>query len=584
MKRTLLFTTAFACGLTPTFVSAAHGPAPTEVSLAAIAPAFVEPPAGAVQDGPPPEVRRAVTSAVQMLRADADALDAFIATMDLAPGFDRSALRARLSAAQAATRGRTESIGVEQAPGGVILMLSGPAGPARVRLTLSPRGVSDVALLNGGEQPGPDAAPDRNAPPSRRHFQALESLPERPLDEAVRLMEADHLSPAYLAETTAEQRRRTIESLRNAVARAGGLLFSGREGLFKLELRGSQEAEIQFRLDDAGRIRSLELVVSQPVVAELTPETLSAAFDKWAEEGLSGSVHVRRGGVVLLDRSYGTANADLGTKPTADTVFGIGSTPISFTIAAIDLLATRGVISLDDPVSKYFPEVPADKAGLTVRHLMSGRSGLPDFVHTARDRDPDLAWVDRDAVVARIVHAPLRFAPGTDRAHSHAAFVLLAAVIEEASEQSYYDFIRQTILDPAGMDRTGLYGETRGLKLSDFAVGSGPRFVGVPNIPPNWGPTSWLIMGSGGMFSTLNDMRKFFDYVEATPAFGPDAARRARSPGVEIGGSDGGYYFYRARNTEGDVAMMLLNTDGRTRLTPQITRALNKFILGEDTN
>lgn len=448
---------------------------------------------------------------------------------------------------------------------------------------ISTSGPQDVALRGDAGQGGQTSAPARDAPPFRRHVQALERLPEVALDEAVRRLETDHLSPAYLAETTPERRRQTIEAVRSAVARAGGVMVRSQQGLFTLELRGGgQEADVRFRMDDAGRIRSLELRPLDSSVVELTPANLSAAFDRWAADGLSGSVFVRRDGAVLLDQSYGTANADLGTKPTADTVFGIGSTPISFTIAAIDLLATRGVISLDDRVSKYFPDMPADKAAMTIRHLMSGRSGLPDFVHTAQDRDPDLAWVDRDAVVTRIANAPLRFAPGEGRAHSHAAFVLLAALIEKASGQGYYDFLRQNILDPAGMDRTGLYGESRGLKLSDFAVGPGPRIVGVPNIPPNWGPTSWLIMGSGGMFSTLNDMRKFFDHVEATPAFGPDSARRARSPGVEVGGSDGGYFFYRARNGQGDVAMMLLNTDGRTRQTASVTRALDKFILGEE--
>lgn len=569
MKRSLLLTVAVLCALTPAVVTAA--------------PPLTWSPPAAAQDGPPPEVRRAVTSTVQMLRADEGALDGFIAAMTLAPEVDRAALRARLAAAQAATRGRTESIGVEQAPGGVILILSGAEGSARVRLSLSPNGVSNLGLLGEAEQAGQAPAPDGDAPPFRRHVRALERLPEMSLDEAVRRLEADHLSPAYLAETTPEQRRQTIEAVRRAVARAGGVMVKGQQGLFTLELRGGgQEADVQFRMDDAGRIRTLKLRPLEIAAVELTPANLASAFDKWAADGLSGSVFVRRGGAVLLDQSYGTANADLGTKPTGDTVFGIGSTPISFTIAAIDLLATRGVISLDDRASKYFPDMPGDKAALTIRHLMSGRSGLPDFVHTAQDRDPDLGWVDRDTVIARIVNAPLRFAPGEGRAHSHAAFVLLAALIEKASGQSYYDFLRQNILDPAGMDRTGLYGETRGLKLSDFAVGSGPRVVGVPNIPPNWGPTSWLIMGSGGMFSTLNDMRKFFDYVEATPAFGPDSARRARSPGVEVGGSDGGYFFYRARNAEGDVAMMLLNTDGRTRQTASVTRALDKFILGEE--
>jgi CubicO group peptidase (beta-lactamase class C family) len=330
------------------------------------------------------------------------------------------------------------------------------------------------------------------------------------------------------------------------------------------------------------KIETLEVrdAVTTPAPA-LTEDNLAQTFDALAARGFSGAVHVERSGRVLLHAAYGVANAEFNTPVAVDTVFGIGSTPIDFTIASILLLEQRGAISQDDRISRYFENVPRDKRRMTIRQLMTGASGLPDFLHTNQDWNPDLAWEDRAGMERRILSSRLLFAPGQGRAHSHAAFGLLAALIERVSGQTYYAFIRVNFLDPAGMTRTGLYGETRGLSVRDFAVGPGPSIVGAPNIPPNWGPTSWLVMGSGGMFSTLEDMLRFYGYVRSGAVLQGDYLEHYRGATVGVGGSDQGFYLFYASNGSDGTALMLLNMEGRSEQVRALSDALAAFVGAE---
>jgi CubicO group peptidase (beta-lactamase class C family) len=251
------------------------------------------------------------------------------------------------------------------------------------------------------------------------------------------------------------------------------------------------------------------------------------------------------------------ANPELGVPVSRETVFGVGSRPIDFTIASIFLLAERGLLTLDDTVDRWFDDVPDDKRPMTIRHLLTGHSGLVDFFHQPGDWDADLQWIDRRTAERRILQSRLLFAPGQGRRHSHAAFVLLAAVVERVSGQGYEEFLRENFFDPAGMTRTGMYGDRRDLRLEDFAVGQGRSRVGLPNIPPNWGPTSWLVMGSGGMYSSLPDLLKFYDLVRGDSVLEGRHAEHFRAPVTQIDGSDRGFELLSIKG-EGDTELYLM--------------------------
>lgn len=313
----------------------------------------------------------------------------------------------------------------------------------------------------------------------------------------------------------------------------------------------------------------------------LTWDELDATFRELHEEGLfvSAVVHFVRDGEIVLERGYGAANRDLGAPVEVDTVFGIGSTPIDFTVAALLLLDQRGELTLDDSIADHLDEVPDDKASITLRHLITGQSGLPDFHDVPGDWDADLAWIDRDTAVRRILAQPLLFEPGTSRAHSHSAYGLVSAILEIVSGRDYEDFVRAELFEPAGMTRTGMYGQSLGLELGDFAVGVGASSVGVPNIPPNWGPTSWLVLGSGGMASTVPDLMRFYRTMRSGDVLDEERAARFRGETVGVGGSDRGFFLFHAADGGGDEALFLVSGEGRSEEMRELTRRIQRMVM-----
>jgi CubicO group peptidase (beta-lactamase class C family) len=90
------------------------------------------------------------------------------------------------------------------------------------------------------------------------------------------------------------------------------------------------------------------------------------------------AVAVVKGGEVVLAKGYGEANVEHHVPVSPETVFESGSVGKQFTSAAVMLLVQDGKIALTDPITKYFPNAPASWTGITVRHLLTHTSGIPD--------------------------------------------------------------------------------------------------------------------------------------------------------------------------------------------------------------
>lgn len=437
----------------------------------------------------------------------------------------------------------------------------------------------DAARTSGGagDAAGKDAA-------VREHVQAIESSFRQALDDVVERFEAHHFSAFYLDETTPAERRAVIDSVQMAAADPGDVMMGIENDRYVLTLIGSERYDVTFTVDDAPPfgITSLAVTVARPGADPIhfSRENLDDTFSRLEDEGMAGVIFVRRGDEILIERAFGMANDEIGTSNRLETIFGIGSRPIDFTRAAIYLLDQRGVLSLDDEIGRHFESVPSDKQGMTVRHLMTGRSGLPDFFHMEDDWDPDLAWIDRDTAVDRLLAQELLFTPGSDRRHSHGAFVLLAALVERASGLPYEEFLRAHFLEPARMDRTGEYGQHRNLSLADFAVGEGRQTVGIPNIPPNWGPTSWLIKGSGGMYSTLDDLRNFYAYVRSGEVLDGEHNAAFDAPAINVDGSDRGFELFTIYYPDGTEVYLFLNRFGSRERLRQVIGGLERFVDG----
>lgn len=146
-------------------------------------------------------------------------------------------------------------------------------------------------------------------------------------------------------------------------------------------------------------------------------------------------------------RAYGLANVELMAPVGDETVFQSGSIGKQFTAAAVMLLVEDGKIKLDAPITSYFKGAPAWWGKVTVRHLLTHTSGLPDYAPSF-----DVQRAHSEETLARhfFTMKPM-FAPGARWAYSNPGYVLLGIIVRKASGQFYGDLLKTRVFAPAGM-------------------------------------------------------------------------------------------------------------------------------------
>lgn len=238
------------------------------------------------------------------------------------------------------------------------------------------------------------------------------------------------------------------------------------EILARTLLTGEQQRFVLTYDDDApGRLTGLGVRSAE------APDTTAARYDdpRKAMENLdsflhrldsadvfSGTVLVAKNGHPIFVQAYGEADKAHRVANHIDTRFSLGSMNKMFTAVAVMQLAERGRLSLDDPVSKYVPDILAGKAGerVQLKHLLSHTSGLGDFLEEASGQPPG-ALRTIDDFVDLVRGDSLQFQPGDQFSYSNAGFLLLGKIVEVASGSDYYEYVREHIYEPAGMSSAG---------------------------------------------------------------------------------------------------------------------------------
>ena len=225
-------------------------------------------------------------------------------------------------------------------------------------------------------------------------------------------------------------------------------------------------------------------------------------IDDAVAEGFSGAILVSAGGERLATEAHGPADSDAGTQNTVRTAFDVGSILKSFTTVALFRLAEDGALTLDATLAEIFPDVPADKADITLLEVVQHRAGFDEYHDTEGDFEP----MTRLEARGRILAQELLFEPGTDEAYSNSGYTLLADVIETVSGEPYTAFVRRALFDPAGMASSGFYSEPIWEGI-DTAVGYGSSTFG-DNDPATW-PYTWALVGNGGLVTTVGDLERW---------------------------------------------------------------------------
>lgn len=212
----------------------------------------------------------------------------------------------------------------------------------------------------------------------------------------------------------------------------------------------------------------------------------------------SGTILAAKDDEILLKKGYGMANYEKKISNQPDNVFAIGSITKSFTAVAILQLQEKGLLNVDDPVSKY---IDGNTRGndITIHHLLTHTSGYPRDGIISKKRH-----VSVDENVESIGKHSLLFEPGDDFSYSNAGYTILAAIIEKVSGKSYNNYIKENILSPLYMDKS------RGGIDSSYADNQSIGYKITTN-PPVRSSIYDLscVTGSGNLYSTVDDLYKY---------------------------------------------------------------------------
>jgi CubicO group peptidase (beta-lactamase class C family) len=168
-----------------------------------------------------------------------------------------------------------------------------------------------------------------------------------------------------------------------------------------------------------------------------------------------GTVLVARGDQVLFSKGYGFANLEWDVPNTPETKFRVGSVTKQFTAVLILKLEEQGKLNVNDPVKKYVPDAPAAWDKITLFHLLTHTSGLPDYTNLPDYTKLQTLPTSAEQIMARFRDKPLEFQPGEKMKYCNSGYVILTYVIEKITGGSYEKFLQDQILTPLGLKDTG---------------------------------------------------------------------------------------------------------------------------------
>jgi len=225
------------------------------------------------------------------------------------------------------------------------------------------------------------------------------------------------------------------------------------------------------------------------------------------------AVLVKRDGKILFEKGYGVRELRTRAKIGPQTNFRLASFTKQFTAMAIMLFVHDGKLRYDNRLTDIFPDFPAYGKSITIRHLLTHTSGLPDYedLMEKEEKAKGLLWSSDHQIQEGEVLSLLekesagKFAPGTNWAYSNSAYVVLGLIVAKVAGMPYRDFLKQRIFTPVGMKHSIVF--QKGVnEIAERAFGHSKENGKL--LETDQSSTS-ATLGDGGIYSNLEDLAKW---------------------------------------------------------------------------
>jgi len=287
------------------------------------------------------------------------------------------------------------------------------------------------------------------------------------------------------------------------------------------------------------------LVFAQPVptcaqqnqAGEALAGKIDAVMSEVYKPGQPGAaIIVQKNGQTVFRKGYGMADLELGVPVEPDMVFRLGSITKQFTAVSILMLAQEGKLGLQDEITKFLPDYPTQGRKITVEHLLTHTSGIQSYTDLAE-------WLPlwrKDFTVKELIDLfkdkPMQFEPGERWVYNNSGYILLGAVIEKVSGESYEQFVDGRIFKPLGM-KSSYYGSTERViprRVPGYQMGKG-GFVNAPYL------SMTQPYAAGSLLSTIDDLAVWNDAVFSGKLVKKEWLDKAFTPYKLKNGESSGY-------------------------------------------
>ncbi|MBQ5864961.1 MAG: beta-lactamase family protein, partial [Bacteroidales bacterium] len=261
-----------------------------------------------------------------------------------------------------------------------------------------------------------------------------------------------------------------------------------------------------------------------------------------------GAVLILKGDSIIFDKGYGIADTELNTQIDGNTFFNIASVSKQFTAVAILKLAQEGKLDINKSIYDVHPNVnkylPKDKnvfKGVTVAHLMSHASGIPDS-RPRTDRNFVLTCTDMQSIEYMKDLKELKFEPGTQYDYQNPTFQLLYVMIESLSGMPFEQYMKENIFTPAGMDETVYFQADR--EIPRMSHGYIPQNDTIPAEEKvfrqyDYGEESFFATkADGGIYTSTHEFAKWEKALRNNTILNAETTQAAHSPQNNVSGSE----------------------------------------------